>query len=58
VDDGSRARVVDERDVARIREAVETVLATPGFRELAQAIAATMADAPSADEILATFLDP
>jgi UDP:flavonoid glycosyltransferase YjiC (YdhE family) len=56
VDGGSRARVVDERDTPRIRNAVEVVLATPGYRERAQAIARTMADAPSADEVLGAVL--
>jgi UDP:flavonoid glycosyltransferase YjiC (YdhE family) len=58
VDGGSRARVVGERDASRIRDAVEVVLAMPGYRERAQAIATAMADAPSADEVLARLLAP
>jgi UDP:flavonoid glycosyltransferase YjiC (YdhE family) len=52
VERGPRARVVSEREAPRIRDAVEAVLATPDYRERAQAIAAAMADAPSADEVL------
>jgi UDP:flavonoid glycosyltransferase YjiC (YdhE family) len=58
VDGGSRARVIDERDAPRIQDAVEAVLATPGYRERAQAIAAAMADAPSPDEVFDALLDP
>jgi UDP:flavonoid glycosyltransferase YjiC (YdhE family) len=58
VDGGSRARVIDERDAQRIQDAVEAVLATPGYRERAQAIAAAMADTPSADEVLDALLGP
>lgn len=58
VDGGSRVRVVDERDAPRIRDAIEAVLATPGYRERAQAIAATMSHAPSAYEVLDALRDP
>lgn len=51
-DGGSRARVVDERDAPRIRDAIQTVLATPGYRERAQAIAAGLRTTPSADHVL------
>jgi hypothetical protein len=56
VDGGSRARVVDERDAPRVREAIETVLATPTFHDRARAIAATMAAAPPAADLLDTLL--
>jgi UDP:flavonoid glycosyltransferase YjiC (YdhE family) len=58
VDGGSRARVVDERDAPLIRDAVEAVLATPGYRQRAQALAAGMAGAPSADEVLDALRSP
>ncbi len=56
IDAGSRSRVVDERDAPRIQEAVRAVLETPRYRERAQTIAAAMADAPSADEVLDALL--
>jgi UDP:flavonoid glycosyltransferase YjiC (YdhE family) len=57
-DGDSRARVVDERDALRIRDAIGAVLATPGYRERAQAISASMAAAPSADEVLGALVSP
>jgi UDP:flavonoid glycosyltransferase YjiC (YdhE family) len=56
VDGGSRERAVDERDAPRIRDAVEAVLTTPGYRARAQAIGAAMAAAPSAGEVLDALL--
>ena len=56
IDAGSRSRVVDERDAPRIQEAVRAVLETPRYRERAKTIAAAMADAPSADEVLDALL--
>jgi UDP:flavonoid glycosyltransferase YjiC (YdhE family) len=48
--------VVDRRDdPARIREAIETVLAEPAYREGAQRIADEMASAPAVDEVLASL---
>jgi UDP:flavonoid glycosyltransferase YjiC (YdhE family) len=58
VDGGSRARVIDEQDAPRIQAAIEAVLATPGYRQRAQEIAAGMADAPSATDVLDTLLSP
>jgi UDP:flavonoid glycosyltransferase YjiC (YdhE family) len=58
IDAGARTRVVDEWDVPRIQDAVGAVLETPRYLERAQAIAAAMAGAPSAEEVLDTLLDP
>lgn len=55
-DGGSRARVVDERDAPRIRAAVEAVLATPRYRERAEAIAVAMVASPSADDVLQALI--
>lgn len=58
VDGGSRSRVVDERDAPRIRAAVEAVLATPRYRERAEAVAVGMATSPSVDDVLEALLGP
>jgi UDP:flavonoid glycosyltransferase YjiC (YdhE family) len=56
VDGGSRARVINEGDAPLIQDAIETVLATPDYRERAGAIAAGMAGAPPADQVLDALL--
>lgn len=55
-DGGTRTRVVDDRDIARIRDAIDTALATPAYKERAQAIAASMTATPSAQEVLDALL--
>ncbi len=49
-------RVVDGRDAGRIAEAVTAVLATGSYRLGAERVAAEMAAAPTADEVLAGLL--
>lgn len=51
-DGGTRTRVVDDRDIPRIRDAIDTVLATPAYKDRAQAIATSMTATPSAQEVL------
>ena len=53
---GSRTRVVGERDLPSIREAIETVLAAPAYKARAQAIAANLAATPPAENVLAALL--
>ncbi len=55
-DGGSRTCVVDDRDIPQIRDAIATVLATPAYKESAQAIAASMTAAPSTEEVLDALL--
>lgn len=57
-DGGPRTRVVDDQDLPNIRGAIETVLATPTYKERAQAIAASVTATPSADEVLDALLSP
>lgn len=55
-DGGSRTRVVDDRDMPHIRDAIETVLAMPGYKERAKAIAASVTATRSAEEVLDALL--
>ena len=55
-DGGSRARILDQRDTSRIRDAIETVLQTPAYRERAQTIAASVTATSSTDEVLGALL--
>jgi UDP:flavonoid glycosyltransferase YjiC (YdhE family) len=54
-DDGSR-RVLGDRDVPRIAEAIDAVLGTASYRRNARRIALEMAAAPSVDEVLDALL--
>lgn len=56
-DGGRRTRVIGERDVPRIRDAIETVLTTPTYKARAQAIAANLAATPPAENVLAALLN-
>lgn len=55
-DGGSRTRVVDDRDIPLLRDAIDTVLATPSYKDRAQAIATSMTATPSAQEVLDALL--
>jgi UDP:flavonoid glycosyltransferase YjiC (YdhE family) len=54
-DDGTR-RVLGDRDVPRIADAIDAVLATASYRRNARRIALEMAAAPSVDEVLDALL--
>ena len=49
-------RVVDQRDVGRITDAITTVLGTSSYRLSAQRVAAEMAASPTVDDVLATVV--
>ena len=57
-DDGAdeSRRLVDERDVGRITDAITTVLATGSFGLGARRVADEMAASPSVDDVLATLV--
>jgi UDP:flavonoid glycosyltransferase YjiC (YdhE family) len=54
--DGGPRRVLGDRDVPRIADAIDAVLGTPSYRRRARRIAREMAAAPSVEEVLDALL--